>query len=145
MSERAMVRRRFRPPDNGSTLSLARSASWTNSSNAAARSLMTRRGSPKYLPYTSRFSTTVSSTSRVSSCGTTPSRPRVAAQDGQFPGGRRRDAADHPHRGGFTRAIRPEEAERLTPVQVEVDAVYRRETPEPLGQAACADEYFTFG
>ena len=38
MSDRAIVRRRFIPPDSGSTWSLARSVSWANSSSSSARS-----------------------------------------------------------------------------------------------------------
>ena len=37
MSERAIVSRRFIPPDSGSTWSLARSVSWANSSSSSAR------------------------------------------------------------------------------------------------------------
>ena len=74
-----------------------------------------------------------------------PVADRVAAEDGQLAAGRRRDAADHPHRGGLARPVRPEEAERLAAVQVEIDPVHRREIPEPLGQAAGADEHFTVG
>ena len=37
MSARAIVSRRFMPPDSGSTLSLARSVSWANSSSSSPR------------------------------------------------------------------------------------------------------------
>ena len=70
---------------------------------------------------------------------------RIAAEDGQLPAGGRRDAADHPHRGGLARAVRPEEPERLPAVQVEVDAVDRSEAAELLGQAAGLDEHLGFG
>ena len=70
---------------------------------------------------------------------------RVAAENGQLPAGRRRDAADHPHRRGLARAVRPQEAERLAAVEVEIDPVHRHEIPEPLGQAARADEHFAVG
>ncbi len=70
---------------------------------------------------------------------------RIAAEDAQFPAGRRRHAADHPHRGGLTRAVRPQEPEGLAAVQVEVDPVDRGEAAEPLGQAAGPDEDLGFG
>ena len=47
MSERAMVSRRFIPPDSGSTLSLARSVSWAKSSSSVARARTSVRESPK--------------------------------------------------------------------------------------------------
>jgi hypothetical protein len=70
---------------------------------------------------------------------------RIEAEDGHLAVRRRRDAADHPHRRGLSRAVRPQEAERLAAVQVEIDPVYRREIPEPLGQAARTDEHFAVG
>jgi hypothetical protein len=70
---------------------------------------------------------------------------RVGAEDVQFPAGRRRDAADHPHGRGLARAIRPEETECLAAVQIEIDPVHRREIAEPLGQAGRANEHFTPG
>ena len=50
ISDRAMVSRRFKPPDSGSTRSSARSASCTKSSSRADRSRITARDSPKYRP-----------------------------------------------------------------------------------------------
>ncbi len=50
INDRAIVRRRFMPPESGSTLLSARSASWTKSSSRSARSARTARPSPKYRP-----------------------------------------------------------------------------------------------
>jgi hypothetical protein len=47
---RAIVNRRFIPPDSGSTVSSARSVSCTNSSSSSVRSRTSARGSPKYRP-----------------------------------------------------------------------------------------------
>ena len=151
MSERAIVRRRFRPPDSGSTLSLARSASCTNSSRAAAPLPDDAAGQPEVPAVDQQVldhgQLDVEGVFLRHHAEPRPDRgtvpDRVGAEDGQFPAGRRRDAADHPHRGGFARAVRPEEAECLAPVQVEIDPVHRREITEPLGQAAGADEHFS--
>ena len=51
-----------------------------------------------------------------------------------------RDAADHPHRRGLARAVRPEEPERLARLDAEVDAVDRDEVTEALRQATSLDE-----
>ena len=59
--------------------------------------------------------------------------------------GRRRDAADHPHGGGFAGPVGPEEPERLAPAQLEVDPVHGGELAEPLGQARGANEYVRIG
>jgi hypothetical protein len=151
MSERAIVRRRFRPPDSGSTLV-----------PGPVRELdeIEQRVGP--LPDDpARQAEVPSVDEQVLPDGQLdvegvllgdhaepgpdrgPVADRVAAEDGQLPAGRRRDAADHPHRRGLSRPVRPEEAERLAAVQVEIDPVHRREIPEPLGQAARADEHFT--
>ena len=50
ISERAMVSRRFIPPDSGSTREEARSVSWANSSSSAVRWRTTCFDSPKYRP-----------------------------------------------------------------------------------------------
>ena len=47
ISDRAIVTRRFMPPDSESTLLPARSVSWTNSSSSAARRLHSARGMSK--------------------------------------------------------------------------------------------------
>ena len=86
--------------------------------------------------------------SSVSSCGTTPRRPRifdsvarrVETEHAQRPVGDRRDAADHPHRRRLARAVRPEEAERLAALEVEVDPVDGDEVVEALDQTARLDE-----
>ena len=78
MSERAMVRRRFIPPDSGSTFELARSVNCANSSSSSARVATLARDIPKKRPYVNRFSRTRNSWSKLSSCGTTPSCERIA-------------------------------------------------------------------
>ena len=62
-----------------------------------------------------RLSHTVSSVSRLSSCGTTPMRARISgpstrgveAEHAQLAARTRRHAADHPHRRRLARAVRP--------------------------------------
>ena len=49
-SDRAMVSRRFMPPDSGSTWSSARSVSWTNSSSSVGPLPATRRGHAEVPP-----------------------------------------------------------------------------------------------
>ena len=56
-----------------------------------------------------------------------PSVGRVHAEHAQRAAGDRRDAGDHAHGGGLAGAVGAEDAERLAPVQVEVDAVDRGE------------------
>jgi len=46
-SDRAIVSRRFMPPDSGSTGCSARSLSWANSSSSAALARTWARGNPK--------------------------------------------------------------------------------------------------
>ena len=85
----------------------------------------------------------MSSVSRVSSCGQTPSRARIAdpsvgrvqAEDPQLAAGRRGDGGDHPHRRGLAGAVGAEEAERLAPAHVDVDALDRLEAAEGLRAA----------
>ena len=82
-----------------------------------------------------RFSRTVSSVSRVSCWGTTPSRARICgpSRSGSSPrtaAVRRvsgRDAPDHPHRRRLAGAVRSEEAEGFARRDVEVDRVDRGE------------------
>ena len=50
-----------------------------------------------------------------------------------------RDRGDHPHRRGLAGAVGPEEAERLTAADVDVDALDRLEVAELLAQPARAD------
>ena len=52
----------------------------------------------------------------------------------------RRDAADHPHRRGLAGAVGTEEAERLTPAHLDVDAVDGGEVAEALGQPPRAQQ-----
>ena len=77
MSERAIVSRRFMPPEKLSALSFARSASWVNSSSSVARRRISARGRSKYRPYMTRLSIAVSSSSSESSWGTRPRRARI--------------------------------------------------------------------
>ncbi len=64
----------------------------------------------------------------------------VQAQDGQRAVADRRDARDHPHRGGLAGAVGAQEAERFAGRDVEVDGVHGGELAEPLGQSAGMDE-----
>src|ERR1700733_4662068 len=70
---------------------------------------------------------------------------RVSAQHPKLAAGRRRYAADHAHGGRLARPVWPQEAECLTTVQIEIDAIYRRDAPEPLDQATRTDKYLSFG
>ena len=69
---------------------------------------------------------------------------RVHAQDRQLAPARRRDAADHPHGRGLAGAVRAEEAERLTPPELEIDPVHGGEITEPLGQVVSANKDLRF-
>src|SRR5262249_17249657 len=40
------------------------------------------------------------------------------------------------HRGGFARAVRPDQAKDLAAMQVEAEILHRRQSTEPLGEAA---------
>jgi len=145
MSERAIVRRRFRPPVPRSVRELDEIEQRVGPlPDDPAGQAEVSPVDEQVLPY---GQLDVESVLLGNHAEPGPDRgpvaDRVAAEDGHLAAGRRGDAADHPHRGGLARAVRPEEAERLAAVQVEVDTVYRREIPEPLGQAARADEHFT--
>ena len=105
----------------------------------------------------SRFSITGSSRSRASSCGTTPMRARMRRPS---VAGSRPSTRSVPPVTGETQAIMrmvedlpapfgPEDAERLAPVQVEVDAVDRGEGGaaaflgrEPFHEVLGVDQYF---
>ena len=63
----------------------------------------------------------------------------VEAQHLQRPRAGRRDAGDHPDRGGFAGAVGAEHAKAPAGGDVEVDAVDRHPLPEPFGQAAGPD------
>ncbi len=69
---------------------------------------------------------------------------RVESEDAQHAAGRRRGAADHPHRRTLARAVRAEEAERLARQHVDVDPVDRDPAlvalAEGLDQAARRDQ-----
>jgi hypothetical protein len=61
---------------------------------------------------------------------------RIAAQDAQRSARRRGDAPDHAHRRCFPGPVRPEEPNGLALVHVEVDCVDRDEVAEALDQSA---------
>ena len=69
-----------------------------------------------------------------------PVHGRVHIEDAQRPCGGWRDTADHPHRGGLAGPVGTQEAECLTPPDVEVDRVHSGERAELLGQPAGMDE-----
>ena len=71
-SPRAIVRRRFMPPDRAWTFDLAFSVSCANSRSSSAFGPSSARVMPKKRPYMMRFSRTRSSSSRLSCCGMTP-------------------------------------------------------------------------
>ena len=64
----------------------------------------------------------------------------IAPKNLKGPGGTRRDASDHAHRGGLPRAVRSEEAEELAVANVKVDGVHGRPLPEGLRQTSGADQ-----
>jgi hypothetical protein len=66
----------------------------------------------------------------------------VTAENGKLTLRRRRDAAEHAHRGGLSGAVRAKEAKSLTGEQIEIDSVYRGEAAEPLRESSGADKYF---
>src|SRR6266550_8342185 len=65
---------------------------------------------------------------------------RIHSQHAQGAARWGRDAADHPHRGRFPGAVRAEEAEGLTALDIEVDPIDRDEVREALGQATGMDK-----
>ena len=64
----------------------------------------------------------------------------IHAEDAQLAAGRLRHAPDHAHGRRLARAVRAEEPERLTRLDVEVDAVDRDEAAEPLGDVGALDQ-----
>jgi len=68
-----------------------------------------------------------------------PVRHRIEIEDPHGAGGDRRDTADHPHGRGLAGTVGPQESERLTRLDVEIDAGNRGELAELLGQVAGAD------
>ena len=62
-------------------------------------------------------------------------------EDGQRPGGGRRDAADHPHRRGLAGAVRARGSRTPRPAGSRIDAVNGREVAEPLHQPPGADHH----
>ena len=89
--------------------------------------------------------------SSVSSCGTTPSRPRIshAVAPGVEPEHLERalrhgrDAADHAHSRRLPRAVRAEEPEGLAALEVEVDRVDGDGVAEALDEPAGMDQRLT--
>src|SRR5690606_32555153 len=67
---------------------------------------------------------------------------RVHAEDAQLPRGRGGDAPDHPHGRGLAGAVGTEEAERLTPPDLEIDSVDGGEVTEAFHQATGEDQRF---
>ena len=65
--------------------------------------------------------------------GVHPEHAQLAAGDGRY-------TPDHAHGGALARPVRPEEAERLARLDVELDAVDRHERPEALREAVALDE-----
>ncbi|MNQ99150.1 hypothetical protein D3C85_1148740 [compost metagenome] len=74
---RATVRRRRMPPDRSRTCASARFSSRANSSSIGTRRDISADDRPKYRPKMRRFSITEKSGSRLSNCGTTPTRMRA--------------------------------------------------------------------
>ena len=148
ISDRAIVSRRFIPPDSGSTGSLARSVSWANSSSSSAR----RPTSARLEPEVAAIDRQVLADGQLGVQGVllrddAEASPdlrsvhrRVHAHHLERPVGDRGGAADHPHRRGLAGPVRSEEAEGFAGGDVEVDAVDRGELAEALGQPAGMDE-----
>lgn len=66
---------------------------------------------------------------------------RVLPKDPQLPLADRGDPRDHPHGARLAGAIRPQEAERLAPPDLDIDPVDRGEIAEGLGQPPSTDEH----
>ena len=66
--------------------------------------------------------------------------PNVHIVDAQSPGRHRRDARDHPHRGGLAGSVGSQEAEALAAMNLEVDTVDCREVVVALVEALSANE-----
>ena len=70
---------------------------------------------------------------------------RVQVQDGQVAAGARRDRAHHPHRGRLAGAVGPEQPERLTGRDLEVDAVDGGDLFVGLGEGGRRDHRCSHG
>jgi hypothetical protein len=148
MSARAIVSRRFIPPDRGSTWSFARSVSWTKSRSSSARRRASGPGDVEVAGVHQEVLEDRQLGVEVVDLGDNPEpaldpRPvtaRVHPDHGQRPVADRARAGDHPHRRGLARPVGTEEAKGLPDVDVEVDAVDGGEGAEALRQAPGMDE-----
>jgi hypothetical protein len=134
MSDRAITRRRFIPPDSGSTLSSDRSVSWTNEQLLRPAARLGPRQVEVAAVDDQVLQDAQFLVERVRLRDHAEARPdrrsvagRIQPEDGQLTGSHGRDGADHPHRRGLARAVRPEESECLARGDVEFDAVDGRE------------------
>ena len=149
MRPRAIVSRRFMPPDSGSTSSLARSVELHELEQLggppprlAVREVEVAPVDDEVLEDRQLHVERVLLGYDAEACadrasrawrGPCPSTRERAVRD-------RRDAADHPHRARLAGAVGAQEAERLAPRDVEVDPVDGREVAEALRQAAGMDD-----
>ena len=148
ISERAIVTRRFMPPDSGSTRLLARSVSCTKSSSSAVRRrhLGARDVEVAAVQHEvlldGELAVELVALGHDADPGPDPPAVdgRVETEDPQLAVGDRRDAADHAHRRRLAGAVRTEEPERLARCHLDVDAVDRGEVSEALDDLACRDE-----
>ena len=147
MRERAIVSRRFMPPERSSTLDFAFSVSWTNSSSSCGALADLGGRDPEVPAVDEQVVEDVELVVEGVLLRADPEpaadgravRRRVEAEDAQVAVGHRRDGRDHPHRRGLAGAVGAEEAERLAPAYGDVDAAHRLEVAERLAQVPRLD------
>ena len=150
-SDRAIVRRRFIPPDSGSTLSFARSRELDELEELVGpRAQLLARNAEVAAVDDDVLADGQLHVERVllrhdpePSADLHAVPRRIHAEDAQRSVGDGRDAADHAHRRRLPRTVRAEEAERLASLEVEVDAVHGDELAEALDEIACLDQRMT--
>ena len=144
MSERAMVSRRFIPPDSDSTLEVRRSASWAKSSSSSMRGRSTLPGQVEVATVDEQVllhrelgvEVVLLGDHAEPGADRRPVDRRVELEHAERPGGDRGHRADHPHRRALTGTIRTEEPKRLPLADLEVDGVDGDEVVETLGELA---------
>ena len=147
ISARAISSRRFMPEDSVRDRPVGPVGQFDQASISAMRCRRSLRGTPKTSPCSSRFSRTVSRSSRLGSWNTMPSRRRAAsgcadhvdAADPRRAAVGTQDRAEDVHQRRLAGAVRAEQREQLAVAHVKAHRVERQRAPVPLGDAVDAD------
>lgn len=142
----ASARRCFCPPLIVPASCFWRSWKWYCSTSSSILRLACTRGMSCTAARNSRFSRTVRSSNSeppgsCSRCGCAVARPVPGCADQHFDVARRRreQSTQHADGGGFSGAVRAEEAIDMTTRNVQIDIVHRHQCAEALGQATDTD------